>query len=546
MSSAVIALLFVSLAPIGVAQRGIVQADAPLQPRALVALVIGNGAYRENALPNPPNDARAVRDVLVELGFTVELMIDADRRQLGMSIEHFKTRLRRGDLAVFYYAGHGFQIDGENYLVPTDFEKHDVTTAKFDSYPIAPLIEGMEKSGATLNIIILDACRNNPFRGGRAMSGGLAAMSAAAGTFIAFATSPGQTASDNSRGKNGLFTTYLLESLKQSGLTLDDVFNRTREQVYNVSHHDQLPWTQSSVIGRFYFRPAKEAAAEASSPSRPTPARPQIDASYQQGVREARSSAPEHAVDAFTEAIRRNPANMDAYYERAMTYAAAEQFQRAIDDFNQILRRSPDDVNALIGRGVCYIKIEDYQHALPDLNRVIQREPQNETAYFDRGLAYAGLQQNQKAIDDYTQVIKHHPKWPSTWYNRGIVYHAAGDFKSAIADFTEAVRLLPDYSNAYANRGITRAGAGDFRQALPDLNEALRLQPDSADLLNTRGKILLAMNDPAKALLDFDEAIRLSPLMGQAYSNRAEARQALGDRTGATADLRRASELGIR
>jgi len=546
MPRAVIALLFVSLAPVAVAQRGLVQADAQLQPRALVALVIGNGAYRQSPLPNPANDARAMRDILVELGFTVELKIDAGRKQLTASIELFRARLRRGDLAVFYYAGHGYQIDGENYLVPTDFEGKDETAAKFDSYPIARLSEGMENSGAVLNIIILDACRNNPFRGARAMVGGLASMSAAAGTFVAFATSPGKTASDNSRGKNGLFTTHLLEALKQSGLTLDDVFNRTREQVYNASKGAQIPWTQSSVIGRFYFRPPKEAAAETSSPSRPMPARPQIDPSYQQGVREARSGAPEHAVDAFTEAIRRNPDNMDAYYERAMTYAAANQFQRAIDDFNQILRRSPDDVSALIGRGACYINIDDYQRALPDLNRVIQREPQNETAYFDRGLAYAGLQQNQKAVDDYTQVIRNHPKWPSTWYNRGIVYHAAGDFKSAIADFTEAVRLRPDYADAYANRGATRAGAGDFRQALPDLNEALRIRPDSADLLNTRGMILLAMNDPAKALLDFDEAIHLSPLMGRAYSNRAEARQALGDRTGATADLRRASELGIR
>lgn len=539
MSRAVIALLFVSLAPISVAQRGLVQADAPLKPRALMALVIGNGAYRQSPLTNPANDARAVRDVLADLGFTVELKIDADRKQLIASIDLFSQRLQRGDLAVFYYAGHGYQIDGENYLVPTDFDGHDETAAKFDSYPIARLSEGMENSGAALNIIILDACRNNPFRGTRAMGGGLASMSAAAGTFVAFATSPGKTASDNSRGKNGLFTAYLLEALKESGLTLDDVFNRTREQVYNASNGKQIPWTQSSVIGRFYFRPSNETAA-------PTPAKPRIDPSYQQGVREARSGAPEHAVDAFTEAIRKNPDNMDAYYERAMAYAAAAQFHRAIDDFTQILRHSPDDVNALIGRGACYIHIDDYQHALPDLSRVIQREPQNEKAYFDRGLAYAGLQQNQKAIDDYTQVIRHHPKWPTTWYNRGIVYHAAGDFKSAIADFTEAVRLRPDYADAYANRGATRAGTGDFRQALPDLNEAHRIQPDSADYLNTRGKILLAMNDPAKALLDFDEAIRLSPLMGQAYSNRAEARQALGDRTGATADLRRASELGIR
>lgn len=542
MLRAVIAVLFIGLAPLSRAQRALVLADAPVQPRALVALVIGNGAYRQSPLSNPANDARAMRDALVDLGFTVELKIDTDRKQLGAGIEHFKTRLRRGDLAVFYYAGHGFQIGGENYLVPIDFDGHDEASATFDSYPIARLTEGMENSGATLNIIILDACRNNPFRGARAMGGGLASMSAAAGTFVAFATSPGKTASDNSRGKNGLFTAYLLEALQEPGLTLDDVFNHTRERVFNASKGAQIPWTQSSVIGRFYFRASKEAMPE----TRPTPAKVHIDPSYQQGVREARSGAPENAVDAFTEAIRRNPDNMDAYYERAMTYAAANQFQRAINDFNQILRRTPNDANALIGRGACYINIDDYEHALPDLNRVIQQEPQNETAYFDRGLAYAGLQQNQKAIDDYTQVIKHHPKWPSTWYNRGIVYHSTGDFKSAIADFTEAVRLRPDYADAYANRGATRAGAGDFRQALPDLDEALRLHPDSADLHNTRGMIRLAINDPAKALNDFDEAIRLSPLMGRAYSNRAEARQALGDRTGATADLRRASELGIR
>src|SRR5258708_9570076 len=262
MSRAVNALLFISLAPVSLAQRGLVQADAPLQPRALVAWVIGNGSRRQADLTSAGKDGRAVRDALVERGFTVELKIDADGRQLGTSIEHFKTRLRRGDLAVFYYAGHGFQIDGENYLVPTDFDGHDEAAAKFDSYPIARLSEGMEKSGAALNIIILDACRNNPFRGARAMGGGLASMSAAAGTFVAFATSPGKTASDNSRGKNGLFTAYLLEALKESSLTLDDVFNRTREQVYNASKGTQIPWTQSSVIGRFYFRPSPEAAAE--------------------------------------------------------------------------------------------------------------------------------------------------------------------------------------------------------------------------------------------------------------------------------------------
>src|SRR5260370_34959138 len=131
--------------------------------------------------------------------------------------------------------------------------------------------------------------------------------------------------------------------MKECGLTLDDVFNRTRERVFNASKGAQIPWTQSSVIGRFYFRPSKEAAAETPSQPHPMPAKLQLDPSYEQGVREARSGAPENAVDAFTEAIRRNPDNMDAYYERAMTYAAANQFQRPINDFNQLRRRTRTD-----------------------------------------------------------------------------------------------------------------------------------------------------------------------------------------------------------
>jgi tetratricopeptide (TPR) repeat protein len=541
-----LALSFV--APPVLAQRALVQPDAPLQSRSLVALVVGNATYRQSPLRNPANDARAMAGALTELGFAVESAVDADYKKLGASIDRFISRVRRGDVAVFYYAGHGMQIEGENYLVPTDFDAQDEASAKYTAYPADRLMEGMERSGAKLNIIILDACRNNPYRGSRAMGGGLAPMGSGTGTFVAMATSPGKTASDNSKGANGLFTAYLLESLKQPGLSLDEVFNLTREQVYNASKHSQTPWTQSNVIGRFYFHPPVAEVATVPVPvvMAPGPPRPPVDAGYERGVREARSGEAASAVNTFTQVIQLAPDNLEAYYERAMTYAAAGQFQRAIDDFNLVLRRYPDDTSALTGRAASFINVDDYDRARADLDHVIQKEPGNDIAFFDRGLAYAGLSQDQKAIDDYARVIRRRPKWPSTWYNRGIVYAASGDFNHAIADYTEAVRLRPDYAIAYANRGVAHAELGEFPKALADLSEALRLQPGDAAMLNSRGMVLLGMKEPARALKDFDQAIGVNPLLGMAYSNRAEARRALGDNTGAQADLKHARELGVR
>jgi len=534
-------------------ERSLIQqggAVPPVQARSLVALAVGNAGYRMSPLTNPVNDAQAISGALRDLGFSVETIVDADYRQLGTGIDRFVHRVRRGDVAVFYYAGHGIQIEGENFLVPTDFDARDESSAKYAAYPADRLLEGMERSGAKLNIIILDACRNNPFRGSRAMSGGLAPMGSGAGTFVAFATSPGKTASDNSKGANGLFTQYLLESLRQPGLTLDEVFNRTRELVYTASKQSQIPWTQTNVIGKFYFRPAANAPTVTAS-SRPSPAPPKpaliaANRAYREGVTESRGGNAANAVEAFTKAIQENPEDMEAYHERAMSFAAVGQFQRAIDDFTRILQRNPSDTNALIGRGASYIRFNDYARAIPDLDRVIQREPDNDIAYFDRAIAHAGLDQNQKALDDYTRVTAHRPKWSSAWYNRGITHAALGDLKNALDDYSVAIRLRPDYAAAYANRGVAYAELGKLPEARADLDQAIRLEPADAAMFNSRGVVLMQMKNPSQALEDFNEAIRLNSLLGVAYSNRADARLALGDRAGAQADQKRARELGGR
>jgi hypothetical protein len=223
------------------------------------ALVIGNAAYPKWPLKNPLNDALAVSTALNGAGFLTTTATDLSLRALEQSVNGLIGKVKEGDLVLFYYAGHGLQIDGDNYLVPVDFDAKDEVDAKYASYSATRIQERLERAGARVVILVLDACRNNPFQATRSLGNGLAAMGTGKGSFIAFATAPGKTADDNPRGANGLFTSHLVEALGQPGLTLDQVFNRVRERVYQESQGRQVPWSVSSVIGDVYLRPGSGA-----------------------------------------------------------------------------------------------------------------------------------------------------------------------------------------------------------------------------------------------------------------------------------------------
>ena len=221
------------------------------------ALIIGNSIYPISLLKNPTNDANDMAKILKELGFQVKVALDVNLKEMEKAIDEFIMNLQPGSIALFYFAGHGIQLDGENYLIPVDFVLRDEADAKYSSYSASRLLDRMERVNTRLNIIILDACRNNPFLLSRSIPRGLAVMTtgqgASQGTYIAFATSPGRTASDNSLKRNGLFTGYLIETLRKSSLDLDQIFNKVREKVALASNRNQVPWTASSVIGEFYF-----------------------------------------------------------------------------------------------------------------------------------------------------------------------------------------------------------------------------------------------------------------------------------------------------
>ncbi len=221
------------------------------------ALVIGNDAYtRMPRLANAVHDARAMRGVLEELGFEVVLIVDARAADLHRAVSAFAATLRPHDVGLFYYSGHGLQIQGENFLIPVDFAAADEIEARYASYSANEALQSLEASGAELNILILDACRDNPFAvRSRSVLHGLAIMNAGRGTLIAFATGPGKTASDNPEGVNGLFTSHLIDRLRAPGLSIDQIFNQVALAVDTASRGRQTPWVVKSLMGEFYFLP---------------------------------------------------------------------------------------------------------------------------------------------------------------------------------------------------------------------------------------------------------------------------------------------------
>lgn len=228
-------------------------AKRPAPSESRVALVIGNGAYKDSPLPNPVNDARDMASVLKGVGFEVIPGENLTQARMKRAIAEFGQKIRLGGVGLFYFAGHGAQVKGVNYLIPVGAEIEKELDIEVEAVELDRVLNEMREARNRLNIVILDACRNNPFaRGFRSGRGGLASVNAPTGVLIAYATEPGNTASDGNR-RNGLYTQELLAAIRTPGLKVEDVFKTVRKRVLEKSHGAQTPWEHSSLVGDFYF-----------------------------------------------------------------------------------------------------------------------------------------------------------------------------------------------------------------------------------------------------------------------------------------------------
>ena len=221
-----------------------------------IALCIGNANYPEGRLKNPCNDANDVADRLELLGFVVRKLTDASIVEIEKALKELSDELSKAHVGLFFFAGHAMQIEGTNFLTAVDSNFYSEVEAKHSSLSLDKVLDVFDKAGNATSIVLLDACRNNPFerqwRGGNTL--GLASVYAPKGTIIAFSTSPGQTASDG-RGKNGAFTAALLAHIDTQNVSIEDLFKRVRNTLSASTLGKQTSWEHTSLMGDFFFNP---------------------------------------------------------------------------------------------------------------------------------------------------------------------------------------------------------------------------------------------------------------------------------------------------
>ena len=243
-----------------------------------VALVIGNDSYKTlTKLNNARKDAKDMAGKLKELGWEVILETDVGRRKMGRAIGKFGGLLANAEAGLVFYAGHGIQSKGENWLIPSNAEVETEGDLEYEAVALSKIMKEMEASGVNLNIVVLDACRDNPLpKRTRSATRGLSISptpQGMKGTAIVYSAAPGQTAQDGPKGGNGIFTGELLNILGEPGLKLEDVFKKTAQQVAARTNNKQKPWINTSITGEFYFNEAVAPAAvtEKAAPQQSVP-----------------------------------------------------------------------------------------------------------------------------------------------------------------------------------------------------------------------------------------------------------------------------------
>jgi len=230
-----------------------------------IALVIGNADYKRDALDNPVNDARLIAATLEKANFRVTLRENLDRASMFNALREFGSRLNENTVAVLYYAGHALQLRDQNFMIPVDAEIRSEDEIAVQGMDLTYILAQMSRAKSRVNIVILDACRDNPFakRSSGAALQGLAQMDAPIGTLLAYATAPGKQAPDGiGRKGNSVYTAQLAQHLLTPGLPVEIMFKRVREAVVRESRQLQVPWEHSSLLGEFAFVPGINASSD--------------------------------------------------------------------------------------------------------------------------------------------------------------------------------------------------------------------------------------------------------------------------------------------
>ncbi len=435
-----------------------------------VALVIGNAAYRFSPLKNPTNDAKAMAQALRAQGFEVVERENATKAEMEKAIIEFGRKLKADGTGIVYYSGHGIQVGGKNYLIPLDATLTDQREVPLLAVDADNILIQMQEVRSKVNIVILDACRDNPFEQSfRSLSGGLAQMNAPSGTLIAYATSPGKTASDGS-GENGLYTQELLKAINEPGLKVEDVFKKVRLAVSKASGDAQIPWESSSLTGDFYFK------APSGTPA-PGPAA-SVEVTFWDSIKSSTDPADFNAYlkkypnGDFADLARNRVASLQSATSKpGGTQVAAVPAPKAVT-IEPTAGAPQKDETQTDGR--------DYTKILPVLQKAAERG--NAAAEVHLGQLY---QNGLGVAQDYAQAMQ--------WYQKAAAQNDAAGQQHIGMLYLKGWGVAQDYAQALqwcrkaADQGLPRAEdtVGLFYQSgwgvPPDATEALKWFRKAAD-----------------------------------------------------------------
>lgn len=413
------------------------------------ALVIGNGGYANAPLKNPVNDAADMAAALKSLGFEVLSYTNLDQNAMKRAIRDFGRKLHtNGSIGLFYYAGHGVQVRGVNYLIPIGASVNSEEEVEYEGVDAGLVLAQMEAAKNAMNIVILDACRNNPFaRSYRSGEQGLAQINAPSGTLIAYSTAPGSVAADGT-GRNGLYTQELLKQIRTSGRSIEEVFKQVRISVRRLTTEKQTPWESSSLTGEFYFSGRGPIAISSSIAADTT--RSQVEDEYWNKIQ---------AED--------DPRSFENYL---LVYPAGKHASAARQKLARLSATDSDGftVNERIGRTGTAWKNGNFSLALEEANKAILIDPESAKAYNNRGVVYLAKKDLPRAIADFDRAIALDPNYYPLYNGRGLAFHQQKLYDKAIVDFSKAIELNPKFSPSYSFRADSYEKLGDKESAARD------------------------------------------------------------------------------
>ena len=568
-----------------------------------LALIIGNSNYEKGVLKNPVNDARLMASTLDSLNFDVLLKENlSTRREMTDAIREFESKLSEYEVSFVYYAGHGIQVDNQNYLLPTKEVFKNETDVLDYGINIQKILRALTSKSNLVSILVLDACRDNPFErewnSTRSLSGqGLAKVPAPTGSLIAFSTDSGQTAADG-LGDNSLYTGILADKLKEPSISIEQVFKNVRTEVLKITSGSQRPVEESQLTGgSIYLVPLDYVKI--------------INDTYKLFD----SGKYYDALELITSLINnKNYKKSSAYTVRSEIYQKLDNYDKALEDINTFIdlnirndnSYSTQDVtvtqdmlieSGYLSKSTLNFRFKYYQKAIDNLTFIIDNtivEKNKKHAYFSRAWAYQEFAEEfyntpeykkeiifyELSINDYKKVTSGYfqsafacnnlanvysyigkddlaleainkaiilkPDDPSFLMNRANIYKDIGQNNNALKQYDELISLYPNIASLYYNRGFFHAGNKNYELALKDYKKTEE-KSDDINLLKQlyfyRAKVYHSTENYFNEVLDLNKVINIDPDYYLAYKNRGLAYLELSKFNKAIKDFEKVLEI---